>query len=54
MKQIAAFEIHDCFVSGSIVGGGEYTDTVVGDPACAVFVDCQNDVSITEATPDAV
>ena len=50
---MSSFEIHDCSVSGSIVGGGEYTDAVVGDPACAVSVDCQRDMSITETVSDA-
>ena len=50
---MSSFEIRDCSVSGSIVGGGEYTDTVVGDPACAVSVDCQSDMSITETVSDA-
>ena len=50
---MSSFEIHDCAVSGSIVGGGAYTDAVVGDPACAVSVDCQSDVSITEVLSDA-
>lgn len=42
---MSSFEISDCSVSGSIVGG---------DPACAVSVDCQSDVAIAEALPDAV
>ena len=50
---MSSFEIKDCSVSGSIVGGGAYTDAVVGDPACAVSVDCQSDVSIVQPLPDA-
>ena len=50
---MSSFEIRDCSVSGSIAGGGEYTDAVVGDPACAVSVDCQSDMSITETVSDA-
>ena len=50
---MSSFEIRDCSVSGSIVGGGEYTDAVVGDPACALSVDCQSDMSITETVSDA-
>ena len=50
---MSAFEIHDCAVSGSITGGGEYTDAVVGDPACAVSVDCKSDMIIENALPDA-
>ena len=50
---MSSFEISDCSVSGSIAGGGEHTAAVVGDPACAVSVDCRSDVSIVEALPDA-
>ena len=50
---MSSFEIHDCSVSGSIVGGGEYTGEVVGDPACAVSVDCESNISITEALDNA-
>ena len=32
---------------------GEHTAAVVGDPACAVSVDCRSDVSIAKALPDA-
>ena len=37
---MSVFEISDCFVSGTITGGGEYVDAVVGDPASAVSVEC--------------
>ena len=50
---MSSFEIRECTVSGCIAGGGEHTNAVVGDPACAVSVDCQSDVSITEILPDA-
>ncbi len=50
---MSSFEIHDCAVSGSIAGGGDYIAAVVGDPACAVSVDCRSDVSLAEALPDA-
>ena len=30
---MSSFEIHECSVSGSIVGGGENIDAVVGIPA---------------------
>lgn len=49
----SSFEISGCSVSGSIVGGGEYTDAVVGDPASAVSVDCQSDISIAQTLSDA-
>lgn len=37
---MSSFEIQDCAVSGSILGGGEWIGEVVGDPACAVAVEC--------------
>lgn len=51
---MSSFEMRDCAVSGSIVGGGTYTDAVVGDPSCVISVNCQSDVSITEVMSDAV
>ena len=50
---MSSFKIDECSVSGSIVGGGENIDAVVGDPSCAVSVDCQSDMSITQAVSDA-
>lgn len=50
---MSSFEISACSVSGSIVGGGAYTNAVVGDPACAVSVDCQRDVNVSESLSDA-
>lgn len=50
---MSSFEISGCSVSGSIVGGGEHTGAVVGDPACAVSVDCLSDMVLAEALPDA-
>ena len=50
---MSSFEISACSVSGSIVGGGAYTNAVVGDPACAVSVDCQSDVNVSESLSDA-
>ncbi len=38
---MSVFEISDCSVSGTITGGGEYVDAVVGDPASAISVDCE-------------
>ena len=37
---MSVFEISDCSVSGTITGGGEYVDAVVGDLASAVSVEC--------------
>lgn len=50
---MSSFEISGCSVSGSIVGGGEHTGAAVGDPACAVSVDCLSDMVLAEALPDA-
>ena len=51
--QMSSFIISDCAVSGSISGGGNYVDTVVGDPACAASVDCQGGMTITPALETA-
>ena len=50
---MSSFEIRECSVSGNIVGGGEHTDAVAGDPACAVSIDCQSEMNITESLPGA-
>ncbi len=50
---MSCFEIHACSVSGSITGGGEFTNTVVGDPACAVSVECQDNMTVSGAEADA-
>ena len=51
--QMSSFIISDCAVSGSISGGGNYVDAVVGDPACAASVDCQGGMTITAALDPA-
>ena len=51
--QMSSFIVSDCAVSGSISGGGNYVDAVVGDPACAASVDCQGGVTITPALDTA-
>lgn len=51
--QMSSFIISDCAVSGSISGGGNYVDAVVGDPACAASVDCQGGMTITSALDTA-
>ena len=38
---MSSFIVSGCTVSGSIMGGGDHVDAVVGDPACAVSVDCE-------------
>ena len=47
--QMSSFIVSDCAVSGSISGGGNYVDAVVGDPACAASVDCQGGMTITSS-----
>ena len=51
--QMSSFIISDCAVSGSISGGGNYVDAVVGDPACAASVDCLGGMTITSALDTA-
>lgn len=51
--QMSSFIISDCAVFGSISGGGNYVDAVVGDPACAASVDCQGGMTITAALDPA-
>ena len=43
---ISSFAISDCAVSGTITGGDEHVDAVVGDPACAVSIVCEGGISI--------
>ncbi len=50
---MSSFEIRESSVSGSIVGGGDYIDAVVGDPSCAVSVECRSDINIDRAVSDA-
>ena len=50
--RMSSFEISDCSVFGSIAGG-EYTQAVIGDPACAVSMDYRSSLSIAEALFDA-
>ena len=50
---MSSFTISDCTVSGSITGGGKNVDSVVGDPACAVSVDCDGGMTVSPALPAA-
>lgn len=43
---MSAFEVKDCSVSGTITGGGSFVDSVVGDPACAVSVECKGGMTL--------
>ena len=47
---MSSFAISSCAVSGSITGGGNYVDAVVGDPACAVSVDCEGGMTVSAAS----
>ncbi len=50
---MSSFEVSDCVVSGSITGGGEYIDAVIGDPACAVSVACEGGMTVSPAMASA-
>ena len=50
---MSSFKIRDCVVSGSITGGGNNVDAVVGDPACAVSVDCEGGMTFSSAQATA-
>ena len=50
---MSSFKISDCVVSGSITGGGNNVDAVVGDPACAVSVDCEGGLTFSSAQATA-
>ena len=44
---MSSFIVSNCAVSGSITGGGNHVDAVVGDPACAVSVDCEGGMTLS-------
>lgn len=50
---MSSFKISDCVVSGSITGGGNNVDAVVGDPACTVSVDCEGGMTFSSAQATA-
>ena len=50
---MSSFKISDCVVSGSITGGGNNVDAVVGDPACAVSVNCEGGMTFSSAQATA-
>ena len=50
---MSSFKISDCVVSGSITGGRNNVDAVVGDPACAVSVDCEGGMTFSSAQATA-
>ncbi len=46
---MSSFIVSGCAVSGNIIGGRNSVDAVVGDPACAITVDCKGGMTISEA-----
>ena len=50
---MSSFVVTDCTVSGSITGGGDFVDAVVGVPACAVSVDCEGGMTVSPALDTA-
>ena len=50
---MSSFEIDDCSVTGTITGGGNYVDAVVGDPACAVSVNCEGGMTVVTEESEA-
>ncbi len=46
---MSSFTVSNCAVSGSITGGGNYMDAVVGDPACAVSIACEGGMTVSAA-----
>lgn len=43
---MSSFVISDCAVSGTITGGAEFVDVVVGNPACAATIACEGGMSL--------
>ena len=43
---MSSFAISDCAVSGTITGGAEFVDAVVGAPACAATITCEGGMSL--------
>ena len=50
---MSSFEVRECSVSGSITGGGAHVDAVVGDPACAVSIDCDGGMKVGQESEPA-
>ena len=50
---MSSFVISGCSVSGTIEGGGNNVGEVVGDPACAVSVDCEGGMTVSAALDTA-
>ena len=50
---MSSFTVSGCKVSGSITGGGNHVDAIIGDPACAVSVDCEGGMTVSSASDNA-
>ena len=50
---MSSFVISGCSVFGTIEGGGNNVGEVVGDPACAVSVDCEGGMTVSAALDTA-
>ena len=46
---MSSFSVSNCSVSGNITGGGSFVDAIVGDPACAIAVDCEGGMTVSAA-----
>ena len=46
---MSSFIVSGCSVSGSITGGRNFVDAIVGDPACAVSVDSEGGMKVSGA-----
>ena len=50
---MSSFAVSGCAVSGSITGGGSCVDALVGDPACAVSIDCEGGMTLSAMSDEA-
>ena len=50
---MSSFAIEDCFVTGTITGGGNSVDAIVGDSACAVSVNCEGGMTVLAGESEA-
>jgi hypothetical protein len=50
---MSSFTVSDCTVSGTITGGGNNVNAIVGDPACAVSIDCEGGMTVSPSLAEA-
>lgn len=50
---MSSFTVRDCTVSGSITGGRDYVDAIVGDSACAVSINCEGGMTVSPSLAEA-